>query len=98
MSYDRDGSIMGLSRVMELVSQADEEGVSLGLLISREMSPEEMDEAQADIATALSESYCSIDRFMAEVTIPSIDEILSKGDTNLTSAGRSPSDELATSD
>ncbi len=88
---------MGLSRVMELVSQAEKEGVSLGLLISRELSPEEMDEAQADLATALSENYCSIDHFMAEVAVPSIDEILSKGDTNLTSVGRPPSDGLTSS-
>jgi hypothetical protein len=86
---------MGLSRVTELVSQAEKEGVSLGLLISREMSLEEMDAAQLDLAAALSENYCSINHFMAEVKVPSIDEILSKSETNLVSAGRLPSDEMA---
>ena len=77
---------MGLSRVMELVSQAEKEGVSLGVLISREMSPEEMDAAQSDLFAALSENYCSIDHFMADVNVPSIDDILSKSDANLVPA------------
>ncbi len=85
---------MGLSRVMELVSQAEKEGVSLGVLISKEMSPEEMQAAQIDLAAALSENYASIGDFMAGIKVASIDEILSSGRLATGPSGAMLSDEL----
>jgi hypothetical protein len=82
--------------MMELVSQADKEGVSLGVLISREMSKEEMESAQIDLASAMSENYASIKHFMADINLPSISEVLSRNDGPLRFAEDLPSDELAT--
>lgn len=69
---------MGLSRVRELVSQAEKEGVSLGILIAREMTAEEMDLAQSQLCGELEASYSSISNFMAKIEIPSIEDILSR--------------------
>ena len=85
---------MGLSRIMELVSQAEKDGVSLGVLISREMNGEEMESAQTELALAMRENYASIKHFMADIDIPSIDEVLSRNDGTLSFAGGFASDEL----
>jgi lambda repressor-like predicted transcriptional regulator len=67
-----------LSRMMELVSQAEKEGVTLAAMVTREMSVEEMELAQDVLAAHLSENYAKIEKFMAEVTMPSMEELLSK--------------------
>jgi hypothetical protein len=69
---------MGLSRLKELVSQAEREGVSLGVMISRRMSPEEIEMAQMELAEELCANHVSIERFMADVKVPSIDEIIAR--------------------
>lgn len=63
---------------MELVSQAEKEGVTLAAMVTREMSVEEMELAQDVLAAHLSENYAKIEKFMAEVTMPSMEELLSK--------------------
>jgi len=71
---------MGLSRVRELVSQAEKEGVSLGILIAREMTAKEMDLAQSQLCGELEANYSSISNFMAKIEIPSIEDILSRAE------------------
>ncbi len=80
---------------MELVSQAEKEGVSLGVLISRHMTPDEMDAAQMDLAAAMNENFAAISHFMAGVEVPSIEEIVSGGALSGDIARMIPSDELA---
>ena len=65
---------------MELVSQAEREGVTLAAMVSREISSEEMELIQEDLASRLSENYAKIENFMSEVNIPSMEEILSRRD------------------
>jgi hypothetical protein len=69
---------MGLSRLKELVSQAEKEGVSLGFMISRRMSPDEIELAQMELAEEICANNVSIERFMAEVKVPSIDEVIAR--------------------
>ena len=65
---------------MELVSQAEREGVSLGVMISREMSVEEIEAAQLDLAEAMKKNFANISRFMADVEVPSLEELMGRGD------------------
>lgn len=71
---------MGLSRVMELVSQAEREGITLAATLSKEMSPEEMELLQDELASHLSDNYAKIEKFMAGVSVPSMEELLSRDD------------------
>jgi len=63
---------------MELVSQAEREGVTLAAMMSREMSREEMELVQDELATHLSENYAKIQGFMAGISVPSMEEMLSR--------------------
>jgi len=65
---------------MELVSQAEREGVTLAAMLSRELSPDEMDNAQEILSSHLTENYLKIEHFMSEVSVPSMEEILSRKD------------------
>jgi hypothetical protein len=71
---------MMLARVMELVSQAEREGVTLAAMMSKEMSSGEMELVQRDLIARLNDNYSKIERFMAEVTVPSMDQILADRD------------------
>ncbi len=65
---------------MELVGQAEREGVSLGVMISREMSVEEIEAAQLDLAEAMKSNFANISHFMAGVEVPSLEELMGRGD------------------
>ncbi len=71
---------MMLARVMELVSQAEREGVTLAAMMSKEMSSGEMELVQRDLIARLNDNYSKIESFMAEVTVPSMDRILAERD------------------
>jgi hypothetical protein len=71
---------MGLSRIMELVSQAEREGITLAAMMSREMSLEEMELVQDELASHLTDNYAKIENFMAGISIPSMEEMLSRRD------------------
>lgn len=58
--------------IEKLVSQAEEEGVTLAEVISRELSPEEMDLLQSQIDRELSENYGNIVDFMSGVEVPTV--------------------------
>ena len=76
----RDGKSMGLSRIMELVSQAEREGITLAAMMSKEMSPEEMELVQDELAIHMNDNYSRIEKFMAGVSVPSMEELLSRRD------------------
>ena len=65
---------------MELVSQAEREGVTLAAMLSRELSPDELDNAQEILSSHLTDNYLKIEHFMSEVSVPSMEEILSRKD------------------
>ena len=65
------------ARLLKLAGQAEKEGVTLAELLTRDMSPEELDTAQAGLAIDLAENYSDIEEFMDGVEVPSIDEIIS---------------------
>ena len=70
---------MAHSRLMELASQAEKEGISLGELLARDMTPDDIDAFQAELAGEIAEGYRSISDFMQDVEIPSIDSYLEHG-------------------
>ncbi len=70
--------------LVELVSQADKEGITLAEIISRTVDPRELDLMQAELADELSENYRSIEDFMSGVEVPSLGELM-----NLEEAGES---------
>ncbi len=63
----------------DLVSQAEEEGITLAEVISRTMTKKEMDRAQKKINTELAENYGRIGDFMSGISVPSIEEIMESG-------------------
>ncbi len=66
-------------RLTELASQAEREGITLGELLARDLTSEEMDEVQAELVRDISEGYREISDFMEDVEVPSIDELLEFG-------------------
>lgn len=70
---------MAHSRLMELASQAEKEGITLGEILARELRPDEMDSIQAELESEISEAYRDISAFMEDVEVPSIDELLQLG-------------------
>jgi hypothetical protein len=76
---------MAALEVGELVSQAENEGVTLAEMISRTLTPKQMDEMQSGLCIELASSYRKIEGFMHDVNVPSLEELMG-------------SDELADSD
>lgn len=70
---------MAFTNMSDLVSQAENEGVTLAEVIARCMTPEEMDRAQAEIESQLADNYPGMEDFMSEVYVPSIEDILETG-------------------
>jgi len=65
---------------MELVSQAEREGITLAAMFTREMSVGEMELVQDELAGHMNDNYAKIKEFMAGISIPSMEEVLSRGD------------------
>ncbi|MBU0623679.1 MAG: hypothetical protein KJ672_02420 [Candidatus Thermoplasmatota archaeon] len=70
--------------LVNLVSQAEKEGITLAEIISRTLDPRELDLMQAELAHELSENYRNIEEFMSGVEVPSLGELM-----NLEEAGES---------
>lgn len=68
--------VMSYARLLKLVGQAEKEGITLAELLTRDLSSEELDSAQAGLAVDIAENYSSIEDFMDDVEVPSIDEIM----------------------
>ena len=96
MSYARDGNEMGLSLLMNLVSQAEKEGVTLASVIARTMSEEDMARAQSEIAMEMGNSSSSIAHFMSGIDIPSLEEIMADDDLQTDDLEEEASDEVLT--
>ncbi len=88
---------MAYTNMMRFVSQAEKEGVTLAEVLTRTLSAKDLDEAQANLAEELSSNYRSIEDFMSDVSVPSIDEILSSCDESqpgqMSQSGRALSDD-----
>jgi len=67
---------MSVAMMIELVSQAEKEGTTVAEIIARQLTVEQMDEAQAALEERLAENYRSIEKFMSDVCVPSIDEVM----------------------
>ena len=70
--------------LVDLVSQAEKEGITLAEVISKTLDPRELDLMQAELAHELSENYRNIEEFMSGVEVPSLGELM-----NLEEAGES---------
>ena len=71
---------MAYTNMMRFVSQAEKEGVTLAEVLTKTLSAKDLDKIQADLAKELSSNYMNIEDFMSEISVPSIDEILSSGE------------------
>ena len=60
----------------ELVSQAEKERVTLAEMISRTMTPEQLDELQNGLRVELASNYGEIEIFMRDVRVPSLEELM----------------------
>ena len=80
-----DGIKMVALDVGELVSQAEKERVTLAEMISRTLTPGQMDEMQSGLCIELASNYGKIEGFMRDVKVPSLDELM--GPDELTDSG-----------
>jgi dsDNA-binding SOS-regulon protein len=65
------------ARLLQLVGQAEKEGITLAELLTRDLSSEELDSAQEELVLDLANNYSDIEEFMNGVEVPSLDEIMS---------------------
>ncbi len=80
----------------ELVSQADTEGVTLAEIISRTMTPKQINKLQSILNSEIIENYSKIEDFMQDVKVASLEELMDlQGD--VTTAAQTPA-EVALSD
>ena len=70
---------MSLSKLMELVGRAEEEGVTLAAMINTHLLPEDLEAARLELSAELSKSYSSIATFMDEVEVPALEDIIATG-------------------
>jgi chromosome segregation and condensation protein ScpB len=74
---------MTLSRIIELVSQAEREGITLAEMISKSMSSEQIDVASMELAEELSSNFVNIESYMSDVEVPSLEDIAALDDGSL---------------
>ena len=74
---------MTLSRIIELVSQAEREGITLAEMISKSMSSEQIDVASMELAEELSNNFENIESYMSDVEVPSLEDIVALDDGSL---------------
>ncbi len=70
---------MSLSKLVGLVGKAEEEGVTLAAMISRHLSPEDLEAARLELSLELSKSYASIEEFMGGVEVVPLEDIVASG-------------------
>jgi len=70
---------MSLSKLVELVSKSEEEGVTLAAMIGTKLSPEDLERARLELSMELSRGYSSIAEYMSGVEVPSLDDIVATG-------------------
>ncbi len=74
---------MSLSRIEELVSQAEKEDATLAEVITRSMSEEEIASAETEIRSRISSGYREIEDFMAGVEVASLEHYLTMDEDEL---------------
>ncbi len=62
--------------LVELIGQAEKEGITLAEIISRMLNPEELDLIQSNLEDELSQNYRRIEDFMGGVDVPSLTELM----------------------
>ncbi len=67
---------MQSSDIEDLVSQAEELGVTLAEVMASSLSPRELDLLQSELQQSIVSGYKEIEDFMSDVSVPSIEEIL----------------------
>lgn len=72
----KDGIIVTSPDVSELVRMAEAERLTLAEVISRELTPEQIDSLQGAVSLDLTHNFESISDFMVDVHVPSSDELL----------------------
>jgi hypothetical protein len=75
---------MAYTNMMELVSQAESEEVTLAEMLTRSLSSRDLDKVQDALIREMSSNYRNIEEFMSDVSVPSIDEILAMDQEELT--------------
>jgi len=70
---------MSLSKLVDLVGKAEEEGVTLAAMIRRDLTPEDLEAARLELSMELSKSRLITADYMSDVEIPTLEDILSTG-------------------
>ncbi len=70
---------MSLSKLVELVGKAEEEGLTLAAMIRRDLSPEDLEEARLELSMELSKSRTATAGFMQDVEVPALEDIIATG-------------------
>jgi hypothetical protein len=80
---------MSKDALAELVSQAEQEGVTLAEVIARTWSPGQMARAQAKLEKEIRSNSRNIADFMGGVVVPSLEELLALEETDRFELGAS---------
>jgi hypothetical protein len=70
---------MSLSKLVELVGKAEEEGVTLAAMICRNLSPEDLEAARLELSMELSRSRLVTADYMSDVEVPALEDIVATG-------------------
>lgn len=70
---------MSLSKLVELVGKAEEEGVTLAAMINRNLSPEDLEAARLELSMELSKSRLITADYMSDVEVPALEDIVATG-------------------
>ena len=68
----------------KLVSQADQNGVTLAEIMAKELSPDEIDRMQQYIRREMNDNYSAIEVFMQDIDVPGTYDFSSMGESELT--------------
>jgi len=68
----------------KLVSQADQNGVTLAEIMAKELSPDEIDRVQQYIRREMNDNYSAIEGFMQDIDVPGTYDFSSMGESELT--------------
>lgn len=67
-----------------LISQAEEEGITLAQVMTRELSMNEIDQVQESLRTEMADNYAAIEDFMENVEVPGSYDFSSISEEQLT--------------
>ncbi len=67
----------------KLVSQADQNGVTLAEIMARELSPEDIDQMQQYLRREMNDNYSAIEGFMQDIDVPDTYDFSSMDESEL---------------